>query len=137
MADVITDRFYDKIDRLATETNGLTASATRMCMTPPHFATDRLCLEKIVPTVGRPDTADATIAWIRNTLDLGELAVSENLRPEIESNPTLQILGDVQPFEFNDSGHLMERLAGSANRHRHAAVLAPSALDNDTLGAAQ
>jgi hypothetical protein len=125
MADVITDRFYNKIDRRATETNGLTASATRMCMMPPHFATDRMCLEKIVPTLGRPDTTDATIVWIRNTLDLSELMVSENLRLEIEKNTALEILGDGQPLEFTDQGELVEMLPASGNRHGQPGMLIP------------
>jgi hypothetical protein len=117
MADVITDRLYDKIDRIATETNGLTASAIRMCMIPPHFPTDRMCLEKIVPTLGRPNTTDATVAWIRNTLDLREIMLSQNLRREIENNAELEILGDVQPFEFNENGDLVAMLPGSGNQH--------------------
>lgn len=133
MADVITDRLYDKIDREATETNGLTASATRMCMTPPHFATDRLCLQKIVPTVGRPDTADATIAWIRHTLDLSELMLSENLRPEIENNAALKIVDDAQPFEFDENDDLVEMLNGSGNRHGQPGILTRPESDLDAL----
>ena len=110
MADVITDRLYNKIDRRPTELNALTASTPRMCRTPMNFPTDRECLEKIVPTLGRIDTRDATLAWIRNTMELDELMVSENLRGEIEANPALEILGYPQPIEFQEDGNLVELL---------------------------
>lgn len=116
MADVITDRFLRKIDRVPTELNALTASTTRMCATPIHFATDRICLEKVAPTVGRLDTRDVTLAWIRNTLDLDTLLVSENLRAEIEANPIGEIAGDPQPIEFQDDGNLVEMLAGTGEQ---------------------
>ena len=110
MADVITDRFYHKIDRVPTELNALTASTTRMCATPIHYPTDRECLEKVAPTLGRLDTRETTVAWIRNTLDLDELMISENLRDEIRANPALEILGDPAPVEFQADGNLVERL---------------------------
>ncbi len=111
MADVITDRLYNKIDRTPTELNALTASTTRMCATPIHYATDRVCLEKVTPTLGRLDTGEATLAWIRNTLDLDELMVTENLLDEIRSNPILEIVGEPGPIEFQQDGNLVELLA--------------------------
>jgi hypothetical protein len=111
MADVISDRLYHKIDRTPTELNALTASTTRMCATPIHYPTDRICLEKIVPTLGRLDTSEATIGWIRNTLELDELMLSENLRDEIRRNPILEVLGGPVPVEFDEHGNLVELLA--------------------------
>jgi hypothetical protein len=108
MVDVITDRLYDKIDPVPTQLNALTASTTAMCRTPMHFPDDRACLEKVVPTLGRLDPREATIAWIRNTLELGELKLSENLREEIEANPLLEIVGEPQPWEFDEQGNLIE-----------------------------
>jgi len=113
MADVITDRFYEKIDRRATELNALTASTTRMCQTPLHYPTERMCLERVVPTMGRLDSREVTLAWIRNTLDLDQLLVSENLRQEIEADASLEILGEPLPVEFHDDGRLVETLAGA------------------------
>ena len=112
MADVITDRLYHQINMRATELNALTASTTAMCRIPIHYPDDRTCLEKIVPTLGRLDTREATLAWIRNTLELGELLVSENLRAEVEANPTLEIVGEPLPLEFDSAGNLVDILAG-------------------------
>ncbi|HYM13764.1 MAG TPA: lactate racemase domain-containing protein, partial [Bryobacterales bacterium] len=111
MADVLTDRLYNKMDPVPTQLNALTASTTRMCATPIHFPTDRDCLEKVVPTLGRIDTKDATLGWIRNTMELDELMLSENLREEIRTNPLLEIVGEPVPLEFGADGGLVELLA--------------------------
>jgi hypothetical protein len=113
MVDVMTDRLYNKIDPVPTQLNSLTASTTRMCQTPIHFAIDRACLEKVVPTLGRIDTREATVGWIRNTMDLDELLLSENLRQEIEQNPILEVIGGPQPIEFQSDGSLVEMLASA------------------------
>src|SRR5229473_4147154 len=84
MADVIHDRVLEKIDWLPTTITSLTASTPSAIRTPVHFAADRECLERIAPTVGRVDLADVTFGWIRNSLEITVLKLSENLRGEIE-----------------------------------------------------
>ncbi|HLY19627.1 MAG TPA: hypothetical protein VKR61_20510, partial [Bryobacteraceae bacterium] len=91
MADVVTDRLVNRIDWTPTRVNSLTASTPSAIRTPIHYPTDRECLEAIAPTVGKFDAREVTIGWIRNTLELSLLAMSENLRPQIERNPMLEI----------------------------------------------
>src|ERR1051325_5605882 len=91
MADVVTDRLVNRPDWTPTIINSLTANTPAAIRTPVHFATDRECIERIMPTVGKLDLADVTYGWIRNTMELGRLALSENLRPHIEQNPLLEI----------------------------------------------
>lgn len=108
LADVTTDRLLDKIDWTPTHVNSLTASSVAAIRTPIHFPTDRECLEKIWPTVGKFELEDVTIAWIRDTLELDVLALSENLLPEIRKNPNLEILGPTREMEFDAEGNLVE-----------------------------
>jgi len=110
MADVITDRLLEKIDWNPTRINSLTASTPAAIRTPVHFATDRECIERIAPTVGRIDLKDVTYGWIRNSLELGLVALSENLRGQIERDPNLEILGTSRPMEFDGSGNLADLL---------------------------
>lgn len=105
-ADITTDRLVNAIDYNATWVNGLTSSTTQPGATPMHFATDRDCVEKILPTCGRLDAADATIAWIPNTMDIGECLVSENLLDEVMKHPNVEVIGEPQDFEFDDAGNL-------------------------------
>ncbi len=106
MADVIHDRLLQKIDWNPTYINSLTASTPAAVRTPCHFPTDRLCLEKIVPTVGKFDSKDVTIARIRNSMELRVLELSENLRDEIAANSHLEILGEPERLAFDSAGNL-------------------------------
>ena len=47
-----------------------------------------------------------TYGWIRNTMELTRLAVSENVRAEVEQNPLLEIEATID-FEFDGAGNLI------------------------------
>jgi hypothetical protein len=106
MADVISDRLLNKIDWNPTRINSLTASTPAAIRTPVHFPTDRECLERIAPTVGKLDVSEVTIGWIRNSLELGTIALSENLLAKIRSNPLLEIVGPEEELAFDSAGNL-------------------------------
>ena len=106
MADVVHDRLLDRIDWHPTRINSLTASTPAAIRTPIHFPSDRECLERISPTVGKLNLQEVTFGWIRNSLELTVLKLSENLRHEIEKNPILEILGPAEPMEFDAEGNL-------------------------------
>jgi hypothetical protein len=91
MADVTTDRLVEAIDWDATRINALSSRTPSRVRVPAHFPADRECLAWIGPTAGRINPADVTYGWIRNTLELEHVAVSGNLRTEIERKPQLEI----------------------------------------------
>ena len=106
MADVVTERLVKRINWEPTWINSLTANTPAAIRTPIHFRTDRECLERIAPTVGRLALDEVTYGWIRNTMELTRLAVSENVRAEVEKNPILQIEGTIE-VEFDTGGNLI------------------------------
>ena len=106
MGDVISDRLLNKIDWNPTRINSLTASTPAAIRIPVHFPTDRECLERIAPTVGKLNLSEVTIGWIRNSLELGTIALSENLLPQIKNNPMLEIVGPAEEFAFDSAGNL-------------------------------
>ncbi len=110
MADVVTNRLVDRIDWTPTRINSLTASTPAAIRTPVHFATDRECLEAFAPTVGQLDLMQVTYAWIRNSMELTRLGLSDNLREQVEANPNLQIECTVD-FDFDGSGNLLSPFA--------------------------
>ena len=117
MADVVTDRLVNRINWEPTWINSLTANTPAAIRTPIHFPTDRECLERVAPTVGRHDLGEVTYGWIRNTMELGRLAVSENMRAAVEENAALELEAAID-FEFDGQGNLispfvpMEEAAG-------------------------
>jgi hypothetical protein len=117
MADVIHDRLLEVIDWNPTQINSLTASTPAAIRTPIHFPTDRQCLDKIWPTVGCLNQKDVTIGWIANSLDIGNLRLSENLRAQIMANPNLEIVGEAEEMDFNGDGNLAGLLEGATVAH--------------------
>jgi hypothetical protein len=106
MADVVTERLVKRINWEPTWINSLTANTPAAIRTPIHFPTDRECLERIAPTVGRQLLDEVTYGWIRNTMELTRLAVSENVRAEVEKNPILEIEATID-CEFDGAANLI------------------------------
>jgi hypothetical protein len=106
LAEIVTDRLAAAVDNNATWLNALTATTPRCAKLPIHFATDRECLERILPTLGKQDFRDVRIGWIANTLDVSPIALSENMRAEIEANPRLTILAEAHELPFGSDGNL-------------------------------
>ena len=126
MADVVTDRLVDRIDWVPTRVNSLTASTPSAIRTPIHYPTDRECLEAIAPTVGKFDVREVTIGWIRNSLEISQIAMSENLRASIESNPMLEILGGTHEIEFDSAGNLVAPAVHAPMREAAPRVATPA-----------
>jgi hypothetical protein len=110
MADVVSDRLVNRINWEPTWINSLTANTPAAIRTPIHFPTDRECIERIAPTVGKIDLSEVTYGWIRNTMELGRLALSANLCPRVEKNPALEIESTID-FEFDGNGILISPFA--------------------------
>jgi hypothetical protein len=107
MADVINSRILPKTDWEPTAINSLTASSPAAIRTPVHWPTDRECVERFLPTVGKHDLSQVTIARIHNTLVLTHLEMSENLRPWIEGVSNLEIVGDAFDFPLDAAGQML------------------------------
>ncbi len=115
MADVVHDRLLKQIDWNPTQINSLTASTPAAIRTPIHFPNDRLCLEKVAPTVGKLKMEELTIGWIRNSLELGFLALTANLRERIEANSNLDIVGELEwPFDLQGNLPTLPALTAKA-----------------------
>jgi hypothetical protein len=120
MADVVHDRLLQKIDWTPTRINSLTASTPAAIRTPVHFATDRECIERILPTVGKFRGEEIEIGWIRNTMELGRAVMSENLVEEIRANPALEILEGPFEMPFDAGGQLPMTMFAREHEAVHA-----------------
>ncbi len=104
MADIVHDRLLAGIDWHPTALNSLTASTPSAIRTPVHFPTDRECLERIAPTVGKIDLNTVTYCRIRNTLELQQAWVSESLIPHL--SPMAEVVSDVIEVPFDSAGNI-------------------------------
>jgi hypothetical protein len=106
MADVTTGRLAQQIDWEPTRVNALSASVPSRIRLPAHFSDDRACLSWVAATAGKTDPDRVTFGWIRNTLALDRLAISESLREEIEALPDVAVEGPFQ-VKWDDGGNLI------------------------------
>ena len=101
MADMISERLYGKIDWPTTFVNAQAASNMPVIRTPYRAANDRQALQLLSSMVGREAPEDVTAVWIRNTLDLGDIAVTENLVTD-----AVERIGAPFTMQFDESGDL-------------------------------
>jgi hypothetical protein len=114
MADVTTDRLVRQIDWESTRVNALSSGMPSRIRVPTHFTADRECLQWIAATAGRIDPAEITFGWIRNTLELDRLAISQNLRAQIAGRAQIEIEGEIE-VTWDDSGNLVSPFAQRTN----------------------
>jgi hypothetical protein len=106
MADIIHSRLLKKIDWTPTRINSLTSSTPPAIRIPVYYDSDRECIEIISKTVGKFDMQEITIGWIGNSLEIGHMALSANLRSEIEKRPELEILGEEWELPYDADGNM-------------------------------
>jgi len=108
LADVTTLRAARKLDLRAMYINGLTSGIggvqrARLPMILPSDV-DALCAG--ILTCGRGDSQNARVVRIKNTLEVGEIEVSESLLDEVTANPRLELLSAPQAIAFDAEGAL-------------------------------
>ena len=68
---------------------------------------DRQALVVALVTVNGVKPTEAKVVHIKNTLELGEIWISEALLPEAKANPQIEILSDPVPFVFDEEDNLL------------------------------
>lgn len=106
MADATTERLVRKIDWDATTVNALSSGIPSRIRVPAHFVSDRQGLTWVSATAGKIDAAEVSYGWIRNTLALDRVAVSENLRSKCEGLPHVEIEDQIN-VEWDECGNLV------------------------------
>lgn len=105
IADFTTQRLFDQIDRRKTYMNGLTANAIDAVRTPIVLSTERETLEAALKSSGACEAP--RVVWIKNTLALDEMLVSEALLDEVQTIPSLTVQGDVSALLFDSADNLV------------------------------
>jgi hypothetical protein len=112
IADFTTRRLFDKLDLSKGYMNGLTAGAIDAIKLPVILGSDREALEVALKSVN--PSGPPRVVWIKNTLALEEMLVSEGLLPEVEQTPTLVVAGEPASLDFDGDGTLVREGVGVA-----------------------
>ncbi len=107
LTDMIAERLFEKIDWNVTRVNAMAASNLFAVKTPLRAGSDLEALELISKTVGRADSSEVTCVWIRNTLELSHIVVTENLLPAMHGRTDMEAVGPACEWEFDGAGNLV------------------------------
>ena len=106
-ADVCTRRFFNQIDFFETYPNPLTNGMLQSCKIPLVMENDRLAIQAAIKGCYGIDHNDARLIRIKNTLQIGEILISENLSPEARNNPRIDIIGAAEELAFDARENLL------------------------------
>jgi len=114
MTEFCKSSIIEQMDRQATWLNGLVAGHVSAAMQPIHYPTDRELLDAALSTLGLVEPPHARVMWIKNTLDLSELACSTAYLEEAKGRADLEILTSPAEFPLDPMGNLPASGIGGA-----------------------
>ncbi len=106
VADVTTRRLMQKFDPEATYPNALTATLMGAVRMPMVMDNQRLAIQAAVKTASGFDKERIRIVRIQDTLNIGEISISESMLEEAIAHPDVEILSQPEPMAFNAGGDL-------------------------------
>lgn len=106
LADITTRRLVDKIDFNKTYTNCITSTVLTGAKIPVTMPSDRDALNIAIQTCNKIVPENVKIVWIKNTLFLQHIYVSDTYAEALSGCSTLSVMGDTIPFKFDELGNL-------------------------------
>lgn len=118
LADIMTVRAARKLDLRAMYINALTSGigGVQRARIPMCFPSDVDAICAGILTCSRGDLQNARVVRIKNTLEVGEMEISEALLEEARHNPRLEVLTPPAPITFDDEGTLTPKAAVAVAR---------------------
>jgi hypothetical protein len=104
LADAIHERLYRKIDLQKMYANARTSMNPPMPRIPIFWPSDEQAIGWLLGALGSPEPAEQRVAWVRNTLNLNRIAISELLARDAENLSGWQLLPEPFAPHFGESG---------------------------------
>ena len=107
LVDVAPRRFRDKVDFENTYPNLLTSRIFGSAKLPMIMEDDRSAIQAAIYGCTGIDYDNPKLIWMKNTLDIGRLFISEALWEEAEGIENVEIVGRPFDMEFRENGDLI------------------------------
>ena len=108
MADVTTERAFEKLDTNATYFNMITSTVLQVGKIPMIMEDDRLALQVALRTLTQVDRDHIRMVYLKNTLSLETIMVSEALLDEVSARDDMEILEEPRDLRFDENGTLLD-----------------------------
>lgn len=112
MADFVTQKLVDKMDRQKTYLNCLTSTFVVRAAIPMYFNTEKELLEAALYSLSGIEPEKLRLVIIPNTLFLTECLVSEALLPELKERADIEFDGEIHQVDFDEQRRMKPRLHG-------------------------
>jgi hypothetical protein len=106
LADFTTRKLVNKINFQETYINCVTALRPEGAKIPMTFECDKDAIETAVSTCGIENPDDMKIVWIKNTLDLEKVIVSEGYLDDLNGRDNFEQIYSAREITFDSSGNL-------------------------------
>ena len=107
LADYTTQRLVDKTDQAVTAINCITAMSPEKGRIPIALKTDKEAVEAALNTIGTIEPEKARLVHIKNTLEIGELDISEALLVDIKEREDMKLVKELGPLAFGSRGNIV------------------------------
>ncbi|MFZ7103841.1 MAG: lactate racemase domain-containing protein [Peptococcaceae bacterium] len=108
LADVVSRRLANKIDFNATYANVVSAGVLDRGKMPVVMESDQEVIQVALQSIERLNLEKARIVFVRNTLELGHLTVSESIYKEVVGLPNIKYNDEPFKIELDEQGNLTE-----------------------------
>lgn len=98
MAHMTTKEVVDQIAWEKGYANALTSTVIEVIKLPMVLATKELAVKAAIKTCNAFDLSKVRLVRIQNTLEIGEIWISESMIEEAEQNPNLEIISSLDPL---------------------------------------
>lgn len=105
LADITTEKLFKKIDYKKMNENVITSTFLQRASIPIVLGSDQAAIETALRGSWGKDPETIRFMRIPNTLHLEELYVSEALVSEIEKIDNVEIVGELGPMMFDETGY--------------------------------
>ena len=110
LVDFVPERFTRRVDPDVTRLNALTSCAPGAAKSPVVLPDDRMAVLAAIQTSPlRPE--GQRVVYVRDTLELEHVLVSEACRPLVESREGIEIVSGPAPLPFDERGRLRSPFA--------------------------
>ena len=106
LADFTTRELVNKINFQETYINCVTALRPEGAKVPMTFECDKDAIEAAVSTCGIEDPDDMKIVWIKSTLDLEKVIVSDGYLDDLNGRDNFKQMSSSREITFDSSGNL-------------------------------
>lgn len=108
MADTTTKRAFEKLDTNAAYFNMLTSTVLCVGKIPMVLEDDKLAIQAALKTLTQVDREHIRMVYLKNTLSLETIMVSEALLEQVRGRDDMEILERPHPLSFDSEGRLLD-----------------------------